>query len=303
MTIHTCTTRLGAFALVFAAGLFAVACDKSSNPAAPTPTVPTVSSVVVTGTSTPGAPFQMTATAHLTDATTRDVTSTSTWLSSNVAAATVSSTGMVTVVGGGELDVQATYQNTVGALHLLTATLPVVAVSVNGPSAATAPFQLTALARVSDGSTVDVTQLAHWQSSGPQWATVTTTGFVNIVSEGEVDFSATYKGVTGSLHVSVSLPRTYLLGGTVTDTAANGRPLGGARVQVFAGEIDHMLSDANGQFAFRVPAGSAIVEVTKDGYETWSALVDIGGDMHLAVALTPSPVSATPTPPLPIRKT
>lgn len=297
MTAHICTKSLGALALVFAAGLFAAACNSSSNPAAPTPGAPTVSTVVVTGTPTPGGPFQLTATAQMTDGTNRDVSSTSTWLSSNVAAATVSSSGMVTVVGGGELDVGATYQSMTGSLHLLTATLPVVAVSVSGPSASTSPFQLTVLARLSDGSTHDVTQSAHWQSSAPQRATVTATGYVNIVSAGEVEFSATYKGMTGSLRVTVALPRTFLLSGAITDTSSQGLPVAGARVQVFADGMEHVVSDAQGRFAVRVAAGSVIVEVTKDGYQTWSALVEIAGDTTLAVVLSPTPLISTPTPP------
>jgi hypothetical protein len=293
MTAHFCTKRLAAFAMVFVTGVFAAACDSSPNPAAPTPGVPTVSTVVVTGAPASGIPFQLTATARMTDDTTRDVTTTATWSSSNVAIATVSSTGMVTVVGSGELDVRATYQTVVGSLHLLTGPLPVVAISVTGPSASTASFQLTAIARLSDGSTQDVTQSATWQSSSPQSATVTATGYVSIVAAGEVDLGATYKGVAGSLHVTVSLPRNFLLSGVITDTAPDGLPIAGARVQVFSGVTGHTLSDAHGLFAFTLPVGHAVIEVSKDGYQTWSGEIDINGDRALAVVLSPTPPSAT----------
>jgi len=301
MTAHTYTKRLGAFAMVFAAGLFAAACDSSPSPVAPTPAAPaapTVSTVVVTrgSASTPGVPIQLTATAQMTDATTRDVTGAAVWQSSNSAAATVSSTGMVTVVGGGELDVGATYQNISGSLHLLTAALPVVAITVNGPAELSSPFQLTAIARLSDGSMQDVTQSSHWQSSEPQRATVTGSGYVAIVAAGEVDFLATFKGVTGSLHVTISMPRAFLLSGAIVGAGPNGQPIAGARVQVFSNVTEHLLSDAQGLFAIRIPAGSTIIEVTKDGYETWSALVDIGADTKLAVVLSPTPLSSTPPP-------
>jgi hypothetical protein len=289
MSAHLSTRSLSTFVLAVAAAAFVAACDGSPNPAAPTPAVATVSTVAVTGASTSGISFQLTATARMTDDTTRDVTGTATWASSNGALATVSPTGMVTIVGGGEFDIRATYQNVTGSVHLQTATLPVVSITVTGPSASASSFQLTATARLSDGSTQDVTQNAAWLSSGPQWATVTPTGFVSIVSAGEVDLGATYRGVAGSLHVTVSMPRAYLFGGTVTDTVSNGAPIAGARVQVFSGVTDHAVTDARGLFAFRLPAGTAIIEVSKDGYQTWSAQVDVFGDTDLAVVLVPVP--------------
>jgi hypothetical protein len=286
MTAHLCMRSQRTFAIVFAAGVFAAACASKANPVAPTPTAPTASAGVVAGASTSGASFQLTATARMTDDTTRDVTGTATWSSSNSSLATVSSTGMVTVVGGGELDLRATYQNVTGSLHLLTATLPVVTVIVSGPSSSTSSFQLTAVARLSDGSTQDVTRAATWESSGPQWATVTATGFVTIVSAGEVDLRATYQNVVGSLHVVVSPPPVFLLSGVITDAAPNGLAIEGVRVQVFSGVTDHTVSDAQGRFAFRLPVGRAIVEVSKDGYQTWSTEIDFGGDTQLAVALS-----------------
>ena len=54
----------------------------------------------------------------MSDGSTRDVTSSAAWESSNPGIAAVSSTGMVTVVGNGELDVRATYQNVMGSMHL-----------------------------------------------------------------------------------------------------------------------------------------------------------------------------------------
>jgi trimeric autotransporter adhesin len=293
VTAHLWTRGLSQFALLFVVGVFAAACDSGANPAAPTTTTATVSAVVVTGSPTSGMPFQLTATARMTDATTRDVTNTATWSSSDAAIATVSSTGMVTVVLGGELDVRATYQNVVGSAHLLTATLAVATVAVTGPSASSSSFQLTAIARWSDGSAQDVTQSATWRSSDVQVATVTTAGYVSIVSSGEVDLEATYTGVAGSLHVAVSVPHTVVLAGTITDDTPHAQPIAGARVQAFAGVTAHVLSDAQGQFAFALPAGRTIIEVSKDGYETWSAQIDVGGNTDLSIVLSQTPLSAT----------
>ena len=191
--------------------------------------------------------FQLTATARMSDGSTRDVTSSAAWESSNPGIAAVSSTGMVTVVGNGELDVRATYQNVMGSMHLSVAE-HVVAVTITGaPSASSSPFQLTAIARGSDGSSQDVTRSATWESSNAQLAGVSASGYVTILGSGDVDLKAIYQGVTGSVHVHVSLPRTFTVSGTVAEAAPNVRPIAGARIQIVGG--DHTFSDDRGAFA------------------------------------------------------
>lgn len=284
---------LGHFAMMFAAGVMATACGSSSpNPTAPTSPGATVSAVVVTSASTSGASFQLTATARMSDGNARDVTGAATWESSNPVLATVSSTGRVTVVGNGELDVRATYQSVAGSMHLLVGTLPVVAVIVNGaPSSSSSPFQLTAIARSSDGSTKDVTRSATWQSSNSQLATVSSTGYVTVVGNGEVALGATYQAVVGSVHVIVSLPRTFTVSGVIAEVAPNARPIVGARVQI---GVDHTFSDDRGAFAFAgIVAGRTIIEVSKDGYQTWADEIVIDHDTQQTVNLYPTPPKNT----------
>jgi hypothetical protein len=101
-----------------------------SDGRSPSPTAPgaaTVAAVAVTSASTTAPSFQLTATARMSDGTARDVTSTAAWESSNPLIATVSSTGMVTVAGNGDLDVRATYRSVTGSLHLVVASPRVVA--------------------------------------------------------------------------------------------------------------------------------------------------------------------------------
>ena len=93
---------------VVVAGL-AIGCSNSSTSPS------TVSSVTVTGAAPAvGAAVQFTATAALSDGTTQDVTSLAAWQSSDPSAATVSSTGVVTAMAAGTVDVTATYQNVPG---------------------------------------------------------------------------------------------------------------------------------------------------------------------------------------------
>jgi uncharacterized protein YjdB len=89
--------------------LFAVACGSSTSPS-------TVSTIAITGTAPAvGATSQFSAMATLSDGTTLDVTTVSTWVSSDTAEAVVSSTGLVTAVAAGTVTVQATYQSVTGS--------------------------------------------------------------------------------------------------------------------------------------------------------------------------------------------
>lgn len=281
------STRLARLAFLFVATAVAVAgCSDSATPTAPTVGA-TVSSVAVTSLTTSGMSFQATATARMSDGTTRDATSTAAWSSSNLGLATVSSSGMVSVVGGGQFDIRATYQGVTGSLNVSLATVPVSAVTIDGPSTATMPFQLTAAAHLSDGSVVDVTRSAVWLSSNMDLATVTTSGYVRVVAAGEVELRATFQGVTGSVRVALSLPRMYILSGSVTSSQPNGRQVEGARIQIFSGVTDHTVSDTQGLFAMSVLTGRAVVEVSMDGFQTWSSEIFIFGDTDLTVVLSP----------------
>jgi hypothetical protein len=81
-----------------------VACSSSTSPSA------TLQSVVLNGTApVKGASVQFTATAMYSDGSTKDVTASSTWSSSDPTIATVSSTGLVTGVGDGTAAITASY--------------------------------------------------------------------------------------------------------------------------------------------------------------------------------------------------
>ncbi|HUK35475.1 MAG TPA: Ig-like domain-containing protein, partial [Vicinamibacterales bacterium] len=161
----------------------------------------------MSGTSpTVGGTAQFTATAALSDTSSKPVTSDATWQSSNAAVATVNA-GMVTGVSAGDADITATYQNVTGKLHvtITTASGPptVAAVSLAGAAPAIgATTQFSALAAFSNNTTQEVTNVAAWRSSNTAVATVNS-GQVRGVAAGDADISATYQGVTGTLHITI----------------------------------------------------------------------------------------------------
>jgi hypothetical protein len=220
----------------------------------------------------------------MSDGTTRDVTSTAAWQSSNAAIAGVSSSGLVSFFGSGEIDIRATFQNVSGTLHMLVANVPVAALTITGaPATPATSFQLTATARLSDGTIQDVTRSAAWESSNTAIATVTG-GVVSVVSDGEVDIRATYQGAIGSTHVAVSLPHGSTLTGFVTD-AATSHALAGVHVQLIGGGSTQ--TDEHGAFGIAVVDGRALVEFSKTGYQVFEKDVTVKGDTQMLITLTP----------------
>jgi Bacterial Ig-like domain (group 2)/Putative binding domain, N-terminal len=103
----------------------------------------------------------------------------------------------------------------------------------SGPLEAGQTRQLAATATQSTGATSDVTQQAAWQSSAPGVATVSATGLVTAVAQGDAEISATYQSVKGTMGVGVRpVPCPVSLSPA---TAAFG-PFGGSgSVQVLVG--------------------------------------------------------------------
>jgi hypothetical protein len=110
-----------------------------TNPTGPTTTA-AVTAVAVSSVNVTHTTVQLNATAKLADGTTRDVTSIAAWQSSNPSIATISTTGMLTIVESGAVDARATYQSITGSLRLNVAkTDPTARYSLTGVTRETAP--------------------------------------------------------------------------------------------------------------------------------------------------------------------
>lgn len=128
------------------------ACGSATGPLLPDAEVKTVSSIKITPdtlTAKRGlvAPKQFTATAVLSDNSMVDVTGAATWASSNPSAATVSPSGVVTVVGAGMTNVTATYDGIDGT-SAVTATSPVMFIAECGNGLAVDVFDAYASGNV-----------------------------------------------------------------------------------------------------------------------------------------------------------
>jgi len=107
-------------ACVLIAMSLTVACSGNSPASVSAPSSSGVSSVTVSQVSATSRSLQLSAMARFTDGTTRDVTTTAQWDTSNPSLATVTNAGVVTLVGAGDVEVRATYQSVSGTLRLMT---------------------------------------------------------------------------------------------------------------------------------------------------------------------------------------
>ena len=155
------------------------------------------------------------ATAIYSDYSTRTVTTSATWTSSNGPVATVSTSGgtigRATGLTAGSTIITAAYGGMSASTTLTVTTKKVTSIQVT-PTKPTAvlginqPFVATAV--YDDSSTGTVTGAATWTSSDPTVATVGnaggTTGVATPVKAGPTTITANYQGVSGSTLLTVS---------------------------------------------------------------------------------------------------
>jgi uncharacterized protein YjdB len=159
-----------------------------------------------------GSVQQFTATAHLSDGTSKDITSTVLWDSSDPNIATISSGGMATGFGPGTVSITA--QSSISLKSSATLTVSGAAVNLSSivvsPAASSLPVnssqQFTATGNYTDGSSADLTSLVTWSSTPATIATVSASGLVNGVAAGSGNISASLGGISGSTSLTVTAP-------------------------------------------------------------------------------------------------
>jgi uncharacterized protein YjdB len=203
-----------------------------------------------------GQTLQLAAIATYSDKSTKDVTSTATWQSSDPTIATISSSGRLTATKAGTVTVMATVGTTSGSL-LITVKVgapTVTAVSVSAASSSLGvgrTLQLTATATYSDKSTKDVTSSATWQASDSTIATVSSSGLLTAVKVGTLT-------VTANVGAVVSAPSTF----TVTAAVLSSIEVTPLNASIATGQTQQFT--ANGIFS-----DGSTIDITNQ--VTWSS--------------------------------
>jgi len=149
---------------------------------------------------------QFTATANYDDGSTLNVTSLSSWASSDIAAATINSTGLATGTGGGQCIINALFSGISGSTSLTVADVPLVSIAVTPDDPAInkdASQQFTAVGTFANSMTLDISTSVSWSSSAPAVATVNSRGRVAGNAGGYAVITATSGTVQDSSTVHV----------------------------------------------------------------------------------------------------
>jgi uncharacterized protein YjdB len=186
---------------------------QSGNNTTPPPVTASLTSLQVSPSATsiaPGAIQQFTATGKYSDSSSKDLTASAQWKTSDSSIASVAA-GKVTAVGAGTVMVTATS----GKLSA-SATLQVTSAATNLASIAVSPaapslpvntsLQYTATGTYKDGSSRDLTALVSWASSFTSIATINAAGVATGKAAGSTTISASLGGITGSSKLTVTAP-------------------------------------------------------------------------------------------------
>jgi len=120
------------------------------------------------------SPQQFSATGSYSDGSTKDLTASATWSSSNQYVATVSAAGIVSITSAATATISAKSGSVTGSTNLMSRALTSIAITPGGATLAVTSgyLQLTATGAFSDNTSEDVTSLASWTSSNPSAAIV-----------------------------------------------------------------------------------------------------------------------------------
>ena len=145
------------------------------------------------------------------DGSTKDLTASATWSSSDSNVVSVTPSGVATGVATGAVTITARSGGFAGSATLTVnsagSNLTSLTISPANPSVAVNTTQaLTATGNYSDGSSRDLTALVTWSSSNVGHATVDAAGLVKGVAAGSATITATLGSVSQSTTVTVNAP-------------------------------------------------------------------------------------------------
>jgi hypothetical protein len=128
-----------------------------------------------------------------------------------------------------------------------------------------------------------------WSSSNPSVASVGSMGNVAGVSAGEADIVATYQGVTGRSHVTITRAAvsTYTISGTVTDGTSGGiLPNINISATDAGGNSRSTLTGSSGTYTLTgLIAGQVTITASAISYQTTVLTVTLTGDAHVDIVL------------------
>jgi trimeric autotransporter adhesin len=149
---------------------------------------------------------QFRATGTYSDDTTKDLTNSASWSSSNTGAAAISSAGMVATKTQGSATITATFSNVSGSTTLTITSTALASLAI-APPAPSLPLgtsqQLSATGTFTDGSTQIMTGSVQWGSSNTSIVGMSATGIASGAGLGSATVTASSGGISASATATV----------------------------------------------------------------------------------------------------
>lgn len=210
-----------ALIIAFCIGLTACGGGSGGSTPPPPPPPPTLSSITVSSTSTTvvvGTTLQMKAEGKYSDGSTKDMTSSVTWSSSDTNVATVSASGLVTAVTSGTVNIKAVSGSISNQSAITVNKANITAIALTAAST-TIPLgasqQVVATATYENNTTGPITEGVTWASSDSSIIAVSETGMATAkASKGTADIVATAGGKTSpalTLTAAAAAPKALML--------------------------------------------------------------------------------------------
>lgn len=307
------------YTLMVFSGLALVACDGGGvTPSLTSLAVTSAASTIYVG----GATTQVTVTGYYSDGRTSNLTSASTFVSSNTSVLTVDSTGVVTAVGPGSAVVTATNAGSgktaaSGAITVDALALTSIAATAASSSlvAGGATTQMKVVGTYNDGSTKDLTTTATYVANTAGVVSVDAKGVVTPLAAGTTTITATASGLTSttsaitvaapppptlkSIAVAVA-PTSIAVGGspaqaTVTGTYSDGSTKDVTSTSTFAANTAGIVTVSSTGVVTPQAAGTTTITATNGGLTATSGTVTVSAHVPVLQSIAVSIASSSLT--------
>jgi len=207
---------IGFLALTVAASSFSLACNR--NTPANTQLILTGPTVVARAVSidiigerqlTVGQAVTLRAFAIMTDGSRRDVSSDAVWQSSNAVVCAAQAGGVIVAASAGICDVSASFESIVTTASFAVVTTAwtgeIVSIEIQGPRTLIVGQgdRYAVIANTPDGSQIDVTSSATFESSNPSVVDVDRDGRIAAIAEGSTTITITAGGLQVAFRVTI----------------------------------------------------------------------------------------------------
>jgi trimeric autotransporter adhesin len=254
-------------------GLLAGCSTSSAHKVVTQPTLKSIQITLAQASVAAGLGDQLTATGQYSDGTSKDLTATVAWTSSNQTVATVSGAGVISTAAQGTATITGSLSGVTGSATLTVNAPAIKSLTVSSTSQKIAQgtnVQFTATGTMTDGSTQNVTALVSWTSSNPSAVSINVNGALGLAmgkTPGTSTITATAPGTSVSSSAVLTVTSATLTSLNVTPVSA-AIPLGTVQQFTATGTFsDDTAQDITGSVGWS-SSPTSVATITVSGLAT-----------------------------------